>query len=66
MADSLEFTVLPDGRARVITDEISMAQHLNSEQLLKFLAQLTGGPAKRTARTDVKKGDHKHHHHQKS
>lgn len=66
MADELEFDILPDGRAKVTTGVISQPNHVNSENVLRFIANLTGGPSKRTARTDVKKGDRKHHQHSKS
>ncbi len=66
MADELTFEITSDGRSKVTTDLVSQPNHQNSETVLKTIAQLTGGPATRKARTDIKKGKHQHHHSQKS
>ena len=66
MSDSIEFEILEDGRCKAITDKISLPQHQNAENVLAFIGRLTGTPITRKARTDVKHGDSKHHHHQKS
>lgn len=66
MADELIIEVLPDGRCKCTTPEIGMANHQTAEGIFRTIAQLTGGPTTRKARTDVKKTTHKHHHSQKS
>lgn len=65
MADEIEFEILPDGRARATTDPISMANHVTAENVLNYIARLTGVPTEKKQRQDVKKGEHHHHSHQK-
>ena len=66
MADELEFSILEDGRAKVVSDAISMPNHVTAENIFRYVSQLTGVKETRKARTDVKHGDSKHHHHVKS
>lgn len=54
----IEITILEDGTVRISTSEIGQAIHASADQMLKIIAQLTGGETKIT-----KKHSHGHHHH---
>jgi hypothetical protein len=41
--DQFNITILPDGKLKVETDEISAANHLNASDFLRYLATLLGG-----------------------
>jgi len=41
--DQLHVTILDDGRVRIDTDAISLANHLGADELLAFLGRLLGG-----------------------
>ena len=42
MADKFEIKFLPDGRVKFSTDEIGQENHLQAENVLKFLAEKLG------------------------
>lgn len=43
MPDRIEIEILDDGRVKVITPKIGVANHRNAEELLKLLQELLGG-----------------------
>ena len=51
--DTIAIEILDDGTIKVTTDPISGPNHLNAEQLLRFIAQQAGGETTRTRRVDV-------------
>jgi len=60
MADNMKIEILPDGSIKVITDKISMQNHISAEGFLREAQRLLGGETKRTRRTDVKIDLHSH------
>ena len=58
MADTLEIEILPDGSLKILTEDVSSANHRNAEDLLSFMAKLSGGERKREKR----KHEHGHTH----
>ena len=57
-ADKIEVEILADGTLKILTSEISPANHRAAESLVDFIKTLTGGPS-----TTTKRPDAKHHHH---
>ena len=43
MGDIMKIEVLPDGRVKVITDSVSMANHMSAEKFLKTAKDFLGG-----------------------
>ncbi len=41
--DQMTIEILPDGRVKITTDQVSPANHLNADEMLKFLARNLGG-----------------------
>lgn len=60
MADVIDVFILPDGRMKTQTGEVSAANHMLAEKLFRELAMLSGGESKREAN---KKEGHSHHGH---
>lgn len=58
--DVLEIEILADGTVKITTDTISPANHINADQLLKFLSTLTGGEV--TKAKNRKSLTHTHQH----
>lgn len=58
--DAMTIEILEDGTIRVVTDQVSMANHSNAEQFLRFMSQKLGGETTRTRRKDAH--SHQHHH----
>jgi len=54
--DKFEIEILEDGTIKIASDKVSGANHANSEQFFKLLAQNAGGESSR-----VRKG-HGHSH----
>ena len=65
--DEMTLEILEDGTIRISTNPISPDNHLQAEQLLAFIAKMSGGEVSRTKRTDVHMHvhthEHEHHHH---
>ncbi len=57
--DILEVEILEDGTIKVTSDKVSAANHMAADQMLTFLARLTGGETTITKRT---KTVHSHSH----
>ena len=53
MADIINIEVLADGTIKVITDKVSMQNHMNAESLLRLFSGLLGGTTKQTARHNL-------------
>jgi hypothetical protein len=51
--DEIQIEILPDGSLKIETDEVSAANHMSADDLVKFIERLAGGE------TQVK---HKHTH----
>jgi hypothetical protein len=63
MADRIRVQCLPDGRVKVITDEVSAENHRAADKLLDLLKQEIGGGAATTERrteTTTTHGIHAH------
>lgn len=61
--DILDVEILPDGRIKVTTDDISQPNHMNAENFMKFIAQATGSPARTTSRNKhINAHSHTHEH----
>jgi hypothetical protein len=56
--DTMTIEILADGTLKVETDEVSLANHTNAENLLREMNKLAGGP---TA-IRHKHGKHAHNH----
>lgn len=56
--DAINIEVLADGTIKVTTDQVSMPNHQNAEEFLRFMAELAGGK-----QTRVRKAGAHHHHH---
>lgn len=59
-ADKITVEILPDGTLKLETDEVSMANHTNAENLLKQIASDCGGPT--VIRHKHGKAGHSHSH----
>lgn len=59
--DNFEIEILPNGTIKIITDKVSMPNHANAEEFLRFMEELAGTKQKRTRKAGV---HHHHHHHQ--
>lgn len=57
MHDEIEITIMDDGRIKVVTDQFSGPNHLQAENLVKFLEKEMGGEVVKAKRADT----HKHH-----
>ena len=57
--DEMQIEVLPDGRIKVLTDKIGVANHHNAESFLREMARLAGG----ATLTQSKRTGHGHTHH---
>jgi hypothetical protein len=60
MSDTMKIEVLEDGTIKVITDAVSMQNHMSAEAFLREANRLLGGETKRTRRMDVKFDLHHH------
>lgn len=56
-SDNIKITILEDGLAKVETDKIGPANHVNADKLLAFLREKLGGEVKTEKRAEG------HHHH---
>ncbi|HWQ32304.1 MAG TPA: hypothetical protein VNQ79_05430 [Blastocatellia bacterium] len=54
---SITVEILPDGRVKVETGDLSGPQHMKADQFLREMARLLGGDV------TVEKLNHHHHHH---
>ncbi|HNC84946.1 MAG TPA: hypothetical protein PK999_17975 [Nitrospira sp.] len=57
--DSIRITIETDGTIKLVTDEISLANHATAEDVIQQILTLSGGELERTQRLT-----HTHHHHQ--
>jgi len=55
--DTIQFAIQEDGTIKISTDQVSMPNHVNAEQLLKGVANLTDRNIKRQTN-----GKHVHTH----
>lgn len=60
--DTLTIEILDDGTIKVVTDQISPANHLSADQFLKFLAELAGGETTRNRNRHAHAHQHEHEH----
>jgi len=60
--DEMKIEILEDGTIKVITDNVSPANHVNAEAFTKFMADLAGGKSTRTRRGHHRHGTHTHEH----
>ena len=51
--DKFEIEILGDGSLKILTDEISPANHRNADDLMKFLQQKMGGPTEISKKKDI-------------
>ena len=56
--DSIRITIETDGTIKLVTDEISLANHATAEDVIQQILTLSGGELQRTQRST-----HTHHHH---
>jgi hypothetical protein len=56
--DQIEIEILPDGTLKLQTDDVSLANHTNAENLVREMSKLCGGPAA----IRQKPGKHAHGH----
>ena len=56
--DKIEIEVLPDGRVKIITDEVSATNHKTADELLAFFKSLMGGDVI----IEKRKATHTHKH----
>lgn len=57
--DILDVEILEDGTVKITTSKVSAANHMAADQMLTYLARLTGGETTVTKRT---KSVHSHAH----
>ena len=62
MTDTLEIEILPDGSLKILTGDVSAANHRNAEDLLSFMAKLSGGERKKEKRKHEHVHEHAHEH----
>ena len=62
MADTLDIEILPDGSLKILTEDVSSANHRNAEDLLSFMAKLSGGERKKEKRKHEHVHTHAHAH----
>jgi len=46
MTDQIQVEILDDGTVSITTDAVSGQNHKSADELLDYLAELTGGPVK--------------------
>lgn len=56
--DTIQITVLKDGRVKVETDTISQDNHVSAERFLQMMEELLGGESE----TEEKRTHHEHTH----
>ncbi len=56
--DSIRIKIETDGTIKLVTDEISLANHATAEDVIQQILTLSGGELQRTQRST-----HTHHHH---
>ena len=56
--DSIRITIETDGTIKLVTDEISLANHATAEDVIQQILTLSGVELQRTQRST-----HTHHHH---
>ena len=56
--DSIRITIETAGTIKLVTDEISLANHATAEDVIQQILTLSGGELQRTQRST-----HTHHHH---
>lgn len=61
-SDDIEITLLPDGRMKIDTDEVSLANHTSAEAMVRFISDASGG----SVEVSRKQKKHKHAHHEKT
>ena len=65
--DKIEIEILEDGQIKVVTDQISPANHLNADEFLAYISELAGGQETREKRkhghTHVRQQQHVGHSH---
>ena len=57
-SDSIRITIETDGTIKLVTDEISLANHATAEDVIQQILTLSGGALQRNQRST-----HTHHHH---
>ena len=57
--DSIRITIETDGTIKLVTDEISLANHATAEDVIQQILTLSGGELERTQRLTL---THHHHH----
>lgn len=57
--DSIRIKIETDGTIKLITDEISLANHATAEDVIQQIITLSGGSLQSSRRST-----HTHHHHQ--
>jgi len=62
--DKLEIEILEDGTIKTSTGAVGSVNHQNAEAFMAFLAKMTGGASKRTARGAHAHLLHDHSHEQ--
>jgi hypothetical protein len=63
MADRIRVQVLADGRVKIITDEISAANHTSADKLLKVIeSELGGETTERRKGARLTEAEHEHFH----
>jgi hypothetical protein len=64
MADRIRVQVLADGRVKIITDEISAANHTSADKLLKSIESELGGETTTERRKGARltEAEHEHFH----
>ena len=61
MTDQIQVEILDDGTVSITTDAVSGQNHKSADELLAYLAELTGGPVK----VKKRKGQVHRHVHEK-
>ena len=65
--DTIRVHIAPDGTLTITTDDISMPNHREADELLNLLNQLAGGQTESIQRPErllhEPHGDHSHPHH---
>lgn len=57
--DTIEIEIMDDGSFKILTSQISMANHRDADELLDYLTQLAGGKRSTKSRNE-KPHTHKH------
>ena len=60
--DVIPGEILPDGTLKLYTENISDANHISAEKIIRSVTALLGGPVTRTANHGHSHGEHHHEH----